>query len=657
MNPILRFVTGHSRPGWFRPRHLALLVILGFISAQPAICQNTEDQEAAHFRAGQQALKDGDLDQAVNEFKKVLALDPGLLEARVNLGLVYHALGEYSLAASNLSVALRQNPKLQGPAVILGIDYLKLGTPGKAIPVLQNALRLDPSNLEGHRALARCYLAQADFRHTADEDRELASVNPDKAQAWYELGHSYLDLSARLAFRGSRMYVGSPWGHRFLGDLLFQRERWKDAAEEYQEALTIDPNEPDLHVLLGKSLLQAGKTEEAEAECNKEIQRDARNEPALLALAETQLVKGQAKSALEAVAKVWEISPEFLALPRKFPAVQLSPDAAKALVGDLLNSPEGPARDFLLAGLYNVAGDSAQADAQWKSFQSEFSSWRKTQSSIAESTSLPCSTHQYAECARWLEARKPQSRRDLLLLGKTQYTLQRYTDAAETLANLLPINDKVSSEAIYWLALTYQSLGAESYDQLEESFPYSWRTVELHAEGYNLRDAANNSLQEYQHAIQLNPGEPSLHEAVGELYLKKKSYDEAQAELETSLKLEPTRARTLYLLGRLYVQKHETEKAVPYLEKALRYQPEMPEACNLLGMAYVRLGEDAKAVPVLLKALDIDFYGDVHYQLYVAYRKLGKADLAEKALARSQELRRDSAAEHQAMVTGVEKVE
>lgn len=80
-------------------------------------------------------------------------------------------------------------------------------------------------------------------------------------------------------------------------------------------------------------------------------------------------------------------------------------------------------------------------------------------------------------------------------------------------------------------------------------------------------------------------------------------------------------------------------------------------ACNLLGMADVRRGEDAKAVPVLLKALDNGFYGDVHYQLYVAYRKLGKTDLAERALARSQELRRDSAAEHQAMITGVKKVE
>ena len=50
----------------------------------------------------------------------------------------------------------------------------------------------------------------------------------------------------------------------------------------------------------------------------------------------------------------------------------------------------------------------------------------------------------------------------------------------------------------------------------------------------------------------------------------------------------------------------------------------------MLGTDYVRLGEDAKAIPVLEKAAATDFYGDVHYQMYVAYRKLGKTQLAGK---------------------------
>jgi tetratricopeptide (TPR) repeat protein len=258
--------------------------------------------------------------------------------------------------------------------------------------------------------------------------------------------------------------------------------------------------------------------------------------------------------------------------------------------------------------------------------------------------------------AHWQESRKPTTGPELLLLGKTQFTLQRYDHPADTLARLQAI-DKGNVEAGYWLARTYQALGAECYDRLEQSFPGSWCTHQLRAEGYNMHEAANDAIREYLLAIQLRPDEAELHEALGEVYLNKKSYDEAQAELERNLRLEPSRARTLCLLGRLYTGKRETEKAVPYLAKALRYQPDMPEAYSLLGTAYVRLGQYADAVPELEKAAALDFYGDVHYQLSLAYRKLGKAELANKALARSEELRRTSAARHQAMVSGVAEVE
>jgi len=637
---------------------LAFLLVSWALAQRPATCQTVEEQAAAHFRAGQVALRQGELTRAEEEFRKVLALDPNLAEARVNLGLVYHALGEYNLAASNLSTALRQRPDLPGPTLILGIDYLKLGEPEKGIPLLQRALRLEPSNPEGRRALAMCYVSREDFHQAADEYRELASLNPDKPDAWFQLGHDYVNLAAHLAFRGAQVYRGSPWGNRFLGDMLAQRDRWNDAAEEYMHSLAGDPKQPGLHTSMGQAYLHAGKPEKAEAEFRLELELDRKNEPAWLGLAETQLAKGQATAALDAVEKVWEISPEFLALQRGFPSVELSQDAAKSLVAALQAAPDGAAKHFLLAGLCQIEGETAQADDRWKAFQKDLLAWQKAGDGVAGmgAGQNPCRAHQYAGCAHWLESRKPVSRPELLLLGKTQFTMQQYAHAADTLAGLLAI-DKGNVEASYWLARTYQALGGECYDRLEEEFPESWRTHQLRAEAHSAREASNDAIKKYQLALQLRPDEAELHEALGEIYLKKKSYDEAQAELEKSLRLDPSRARTLCLLGRLYVAKHETEKAVPYLQKALRYQPDMAEASDLLGTAYVRLGQDAEAIPELEKAAPSDFYGDVHYQLYVAYRRLGKLQLADQALARSQELRRTSAAKHQAMVSGVTEVE
>jgi tetratricopeptide (TPR) repeat protein len=620
-----------------------------------AISQSSEDQIEKSFRAGQQALKQGDFAHAAEDFKKVLSLDPSLVEAEVNLGLAYQSLFKYDLAVLHLTKGLRERPNLLGPTVIVGMDYVKLGSPEKAIPFLQHALKLDPSNRDARQALATSYLGQQNFRNAAEEFRQIATLDSDKAEAWFKLGHEYLDLSARLAFRGARLYRESAWGHRFLGDLLLQRNRWDDAVKEYQKALSADPRQSGLHTSLGQTYLHAGKLDEAEKEFHLELQLDSSNELAWLGLANLQLTKGQATAALESVSKVWEISPDFLNLQRSFPSTDLPSESVKASLSRQQNEPEGAPKHFLLAALYAAANESALSDSEWKSFEAGFSAWQQAQNAAAHSNAASngdaCKTHRYSRCIDLLQARKQLTDSERLLLGKTHFALQQYELAADALGQVQGVTSE-NAEASYWLARTYQALGAAAYAQLEESFPNSWRTHQLRAEGFALRQDLDGAIKEYQAALELSPGEAELHEALGQLYLDNHSDGDAQTELERALALDPSRTHALYLLGRLYVQNRDNEKAVPYLQRALLLQPDLAEASELLGTAYVRLGQFANAVPRLEKAAPRDHYGNVHYQLYLAYHKLGRDELAKKALARSQDLRRSSLERDQALILG-----
>ena len=633
----------------------SFLLITWLVTPGVAMSQTSEDQLERSFRAGQEAMKQGQFARAAEDFKKVLALDPTLVEAEVNLGLAYQSLLEYDLAVGNLTKALRKRPDLVGPAVIVGMDYLKLGSPEKAIPYLQQALKLDPSNADAAQALATAYLGQEDFRSAAEEFRKMAAMDADKAETWFKLGHEYLDLSARLAFRGARLYPESAWGHRFLGDLLFQRTRWDDAVKEYQKALGAGPGQPGLHTAVGQAYLHAGKLEEAEKEFRLELEADTQNEPAWLGLANLQLAKDQPADALESLKKVWEISPEFLAVQR-FPSVDLSSVSAKASAARILDAPESSAKHFLLAALDAAANDSGPSDSEWKSFQDDFSAWRQKQNaanahSNSDSDGNPCKAHRYSRCVELLQPRKQLTDSERLLLGKAHFTLQEYELAAAALGQVQGVNNG-NAEASYWLERTYQALGAEAYAKLEDGFADSWRTHQLRAEGFAFRQELDDAIKEYQTALQLRPNEPELHEALGQLYLDHHSDAEAQTELEKAVELDASRTHALYLLGRLYVQNRDNEKAVPYLQRALRLQPDLAEANEMLGTAYVRLGQFANAVPKLEKAAPRDHYGNVHYQLYVAYHRLGRAELAQKALARSQQLRRSSLEHDQAVILG-----
>jgi tetratricopeptide (TPR) repeat protein len=629
-------------------------LVPGFATGQ----SSAQEEVELSFRAGQAALRQGDFARATEEFKKVLTLDPSLLEAEVNLGLSYQGLLQYDAAVRYLDKALRERPNLLGLNVVAGMDYLKLGSPEKARPFLERALKLDPSNRDAHEAMALYHLSQENFRGAAVEFRQIATLDPDKAESGFKLGHEYLDLAARLAYRGARLYRESAWGHRFLGDILFQRNRWEDAAQEYRKALGIEPRQSGLHTLLGEAYLHAGKLEESETEFRLDLQLDSRNELAWIGLANLQLAKGQVSEALASVGKVWQISPEFLKLRPELPSIELTKEAAQASISGLQGQPEGPAQHSLLAALYAFTNENALSEHEWKSFQNDFSKWQQASRATPQTHANPdpCKAHLYSRCITLLQTAKQRTDSAQLLLGRTYFTLQQYERAAGALAQVHGDTD-VNAEASYWLERTYQALGAEAYARLEDSFPDSWRTHQLRAEGAALRRDLDGAIKVYRAALQLRPDEAELHESLGEFYLDNHSDGDAQGELEKAVALDPSRTKALYLLGRLCVLDRENEKAVSYLQRALRLQPNLNEASGLLGTAYVRMGQFADAIPRLEKAAPLDHYGNVHYQLYLAYRKLGQAELAQKAFARSQDLRRSSLERDQALIMGSPQVE
>jgi tetratricopeptide (TPR) repeat protein len=530
-----------------RRRAAAVFVLLVFWSISPRAgsCQTSEEQVEQCFHAGQQAFQHGEFARAAEEFKKVLALDPTLLEAEVNLGLAYQSLFEYDLAVRHLTKALRERPNLLGPTVIVGMDYLKLSSPEKAIPFVQQALKLDPSNRDARKALASVYLNQDNFHSAAEQFRKIALFDSDKAEAWFKLGHEYLEMAARLAYRAAHLYRESAWGHRFLGDLLLERDHWEAAIKEYRNALSVEPKQFGLHTSLGQAYLHGHKLEEAETEFRLERQLES-------------------------------------------------------------------------------------------------------QASVDQD---PCKSDKYSRCIDSLKTRKHLNDAERLLLGKAYFRLQQYEPAADALAQLQGVN-RENEEASYWLARTYQAQGAEAYAQLQQSFPNSWRAYQLRAEGDALRGNVDDAVKEFHAALDLRPDEAELHEALGELYLDHNNYGAAQAQLDRALALEPSRTHALYLLGRLYVLQRENEKALPYLQRAVRLQPDLAEANSLLGTVYVRLRQFADAVPRLEKAVLSDHYGNVHYQLSLAYRMLGQTELAKRELLRSQDLRRRYLERDEAKIMG-----
>ncbi len=142
-------------------------------------------------------LKARNTDNAINEFREALSLNPESAPGHMLLGYAYRQLGSYQMigeAKAELRQALALDPGLAGARYQLAKTYLDLGRPEKAKEALeeqreitQKVPRLMSLLGEVHRQLEN---PERSVRH----NRRALKTDPSLAIAHYYLGLAYLDL-------------------------------------------------------------------------------------------------------------------------------------------------------------------------------------------------------------------------------------------------------------------------------------------------------------------------------------------------------------------------------------------------------------------------------------------------------------------------------
>jgi tetratricopeptide (TPR) repeat protein len=605
-------------------------------------------QVVEHFQAGEQELRSGRPNEAIAQFRTVLELAPSLSEARINLGLAYHLAGEYKLAVVELQKGLAQSPNVLGANLILGVDELRLGSPAKAVPPLERVTRIDASNQQAQSSLADAYLDLGQYQAAARSYNAAFGTRPT-AENLLHLGHAYLQMSSQLTAAMAHDQAATAWAKRLAGDLLSERQLWSDAARRYQFALARDPTQPGLHGSLASALLEQGKTPEAEEEFQSELKIHRESPRALAGLAEVELQQGDAQRALVYASELARTAPEFAFNSIGVLAAKVRPGVAEKLANQILNAQSEPGAPLLAAALYSSAGNGPRARHERSLAEIELKQLTETQ----QVSAAACSSHHFNACIRFLKSRQHLSRTQLMTLGESEFALNRYPAAADAFAAVWARSAQ-DPETLYWLIQSYSKIADACFSELANRYPKSPQAYELEAETYRARGDDSKAIQQYQRAAVMQPSNPAVHEALGKLYLNRHQLPDAQKELEEALKLDPTRAQALYLMGRLEIGLAKPKAAIPYIERALHYDPHLLEAHASLGLAYLRAGSPALAVTQLEQSASLDYYGDLHYMLYQAYRDLGKTELAENALAVSQALRRKTAARDQALIRSAE---
>ncbi len=381
-----------------------------------------------HAQAGTAALRDGRLDVAIREFRKVTELQPNSASAHANLGEAYFKNGDYSAATPELEHALQLNPALMGSHQTLGVALLIQGNPEGALPHLEKMRTpelLGLADLETGRLGSAIMALQAALDRQPDDSdllydfgratalaakqtfEQLAKINPEIAhktgaatnaerRSFQEVVDlqkalarqpedagllSAFSVAASLASKQAFDQVlksdsNSARAHQILAERYLEAGHLSEAGREFTESLRLKPYTANVHFALGSVLAAEGNPSAAAAQFRIESKLQPLSANAFFSLGAILLREGQASAAVAEITHADLLKPDapqiLLTLGR---AEFAAKDTAKAemawtrLLGVDNRSELAAAAHLELAALYQQAGKSQESARETAAYE------------------------------------------------------------------------------------------------------------------------------------------------------------------------------------------------------------------------------------------------------------------------------------------------
>jgi len=604
----------------------------------------------AHFAAAQEAQKRNDYATAEREYRAVLAAVPRFAEVHMNLGLVYQLQNRIPGAMAEFRRALAIEPGLAGANFFLGVDYCKLGQATTAVLYLKTAARREPDRPDIWSWLATAQELSGEIEAEVATLRQALTLQPQDVDLLYLLGHAYERLGKGEVASLEKVAPGSSWAEQLLAESYSSSSEWSFAVIRFQNAIAISPARPGLHVGLGEVLLRAGRLKQAANEFDQELQIDPYSLRASVRRAEVKLIQGEVDGALRdwsQAIRIDEAQAERLLGIRESgygdAAFEQLPEAQRAkleAIAPQLRANDSPAAHFALAFVATQSGNLSEAAADPTGSLGSTTPNAVCAESAVRKELLHGRYSATSHCFRHLLT--AQSPLDLRLqVVHALFEIGEY-EGSLGLLDEIPRKDRRSPPALYWRARCYENLATAAYLRLYQTDANSYRVHQLSGDLEAAKGDDKKAMEEYRAAIALKPSVPNLHYSLGHLLWKNLQTAEARAEFETELGLNPRHLGALHDLGDTYLLEHQPEKAVLYLNRALAIDAGDPDLHRDMGTGYTELHDYRKAEAEFKTALPGDHDGSVHYKLGRVYQALGEKDKADREFNISTSLNRES---------------
>jgi tetratricopeptide (TPR) repeat protein len=185
-------------------------------------------------------------DGAMHTLEDIMKIRPGDPEALFMLGMVYRDQGKTELAIGAFQSAVERNPDMVEAWVILG-DLMDRTHNPRAIQYFDNAIRVDPKNVEALHAKAYYLQNNNKIDEAISIYKQIHAINPQYPEAYLNIAilQLYRDsvdaaMKELTILKGIDPTNAAAWfyigkAHQFKGEK-------EEAKASFEQALRLDPN-------------------------------------------------------------------------------------------------------------------------------------------------------------------------------------------------------------------------------------------------------------------------------------------------------------------------------------------------------------------------------------------------------------------------------
>ncbi len=229
----------------------------------------------AQYSLGMQGLRQNRPDMADVHLTSCIARRPEFAWSYILRGSARTALGEFDLAAADFEHALALEPEREARHVALvnraALEFSR-NRPEDACTLLREAIELEPAGYQAIVSLATVESRQGPSDEALALLDRAVQIEPQAAIVHRQRGRLHAErrdfAAAETDLRAAaRLAAASPTARAedlaLLGQMLFRQRKYDEALATWDEALALDPDQPQSHLWRAALLVDRGRFAEA----------------------------------------------------------------------------------------------------------------------------------------------------------------------------------------------------------------------------------------------------------------------------------------------------------------------------------------------------------------------------------------------------------